>query len=465
MISSLNNTLPLFIKTLLDDLHQLIGPIYLVGGTVRNCILGKPLSNDLNILVARSLSDCRQLLQARGFTAGMAASRHNVLFLPLKGYEKPKTVEISTFRHRPEQAPSVEEDLLHRDITVNAMGYLWPNGPIIDPFNAEKDLAERKIRLVNGAKTLEDDPLRALRFFRFSLQLSSVPDPVDLASSSSILLHNVPPDRLRVELDRIFSFPLLSEQDQQLFIYMLNTTLGVDLLPELSSLKDIQDQNNPSQTVWDRTIRTLLSFNAIPTNEDLSILDLRWATLLIGISSLFSEQEQLFSSSGLRSTQEEAPYCCKKILEKFCFSKRRLRRISNLLHHLHQDAAPSDRVLRRLLNDAIPAEGLYRLHHAWHQAGISLVDQDEESKRENDANLQAILQRCRILRNAKQRPKTDDLAISGGDILNLVRKEPGPWLGNLQHLLVDYINEDPSRNQQTVLEKRIHDWILRQDSI
>jgi tRNA nucleotidyltransferase/poly(A) polymerase len=464
MISSFNSTLPAFVQTLLDDLHHLIGPIYLVGGAVRNGLQNNPPTNDLNILVARSLAECRQLLLDGGYPSGIATSRHNVLFLPLKGCERPKTVEISTFRHRPNQPPSVEEDLLQRDITVNAMAYLWPNGPIIDPFNGQDDLTNRRIRLVNGAKTLIDDPLRALRFFRFSLQLSSQPDSVDLARSSETLLNDVIPDRLRAELDRIFSFPLRTEQDRKLFCYLLNTTLGINLLPQLDKMRTIQDSSNVSQTLWDRTIRTILSLSSIPDSEDLSLLDLRWSALFIGLSATCGERERLFSPTGLKAAHEESPFCCKQILETFCFSKRRQRRITNLLQHLNQDADPSDRVLKRLLNDSIPVEGLYRLHHAWRQSGIS-EHQESDNKRQDGDDLQGVLLRCRSIRQAKQRPIANDLAVSGGEILNMVRKAPGPWLGELQNLLVDYINEDPSRNRQETLEKRVTDWILEQDSI
>ncbi len=465
MIPSFNSTLPPFLQTLLDDLHHLIGPIYLVGGAVRNGLQNNPPTNDLNILVARSLAECRQLLEEGGYPAGVTTSRHNVLFLPLKGCDRPKTVEISTFRHRPSHPPSVEEDLLQRDITVNAMAYLWPNGPLIDPFNGQEDLMNRQIRLVNGSRTLSDDPLRALRFFRFSLQLSSQPDSVDLARSSETVLNDVMPDKLRAELDRILSFPLRTDQDRKLFCYLLNTTLGLNLLPQLGKMRDIKDSSNRSQSLWDRTIKTILSLSSIPDDEDLSLLDLRWSALFIGMSATCEERERLFSANGLKPSHDEAPFCCKQILDTFCFSKRRQRRISNLLHHLNLDSAPSDRVLKRLLNEAIPVEGLYRLQHAWSQAGLDGDGNDSAECRNIEASLQSILQRCRSIRQAKQRPRANDLVISGGQILNIVRKPPGPWLGKLQRLLVDYIDADPTRNRPEILEKRVQKWILEQENI
>ncbi|MBF0381251.1 MAG: CCA tRNA nucleotidyltransferase [Magnetococcales bacterium] len=465
MSKSFNNSLPQFLQTMLDDLNHIIGPIYLVGGAVRNGLQNKPPTNDLNILVARSLSECKQLLNENGYLPSIATTRHNVLFLPLKGCEKPKTIEISTIRHRPEQKPTVEEDLLQRDITVNAMAYLWPNGPIIDPFKGQEDLNNRRIKLVNGAQTLKDDPLRALRFFRFALQLSFRPESYDLARSSETILKDVTADRLRVELDRILSFPLRTDHDRKLFRYMLNTTMGTHLLPQLDQLKIIIDSGNPSQTLWERTIRSILSFTSIPNNEELSLLDLRWSALFIGISSTYGEREQLFSSAGLKTPQEESPVCCKQILESFCFSKRRHKRISNLLHHLSLDSTPSDKVLKRLLNDSIPLEGLYRLNSAWSQAGIPEDDNFPEKRRKVEARLFDILASCKNIRKAIKRPRTNELALSGGDILNIVRKRPGPWLGKLQNMLVDYIDHDPGRNRVEVLERKIHKWILEQEVI
>ncbi|MBF0447164.1 MAG: CCA tRNA nucleotidyltransferase [Magnetococcales bacterium] len=464
MIPSFNNSLPPTLQTLLDDMNHLIGPLYLVGGAVRNGLQGNPPTNDLNILVPRPLAECRQILLDAGYSTGIESTRHNVLVLPLKGFKKPKTIEISTFRHRPNHTPSVEEDLLQRDVTVNAMAYLWPNGPILDPFNGQNDLKNRLIKLVNGATTLRDDPLRALRFFRFALQLASTPDPDDLILASETLLTHVNPDRTRAELDRIFSFPLRSEMDIYSFRYLLNTPLCTDLLHELNSLKDIRDSANPNQSVWDRTIQTILGLTSITPGEDLSLLDLRWSALFIGISSTCGEREQLFSSSGLKSSQEDDSLCYRKILEKFCFSKRRQRRISNLLHHLNLEIDPSDRTLKRLIKDAIPLEGLYRLHHAWNLAGMTETANNNEVYRQED-ELSTLLERCRLLRQARFRPRAQDLAISGGDILNMVRKPPGPWIGQLQDTLVDLIDEEPFQNRPEILTQKIQEWILEQDSI
>ncbi|MBF0416604.1 MAG: hypothetical protein HQL79_12650 [Magnetococcales bacterium] len=156
MLPILRNGFPPFIANLLDQLNQLIGPIHVVGSAVRNVLQGCPLSNDLNILTQQPLEQCLNALRAAGHDAVGGGIGDKSVFVPLKGWEKPKTIEISKYRHRPAQTPTIEEDLLHRDITVNAMAYPWPDGPLIDPFHGHKDLALGRIHLINGDETLQN---------------------------------------------------------------------------------------------------------------------------------------------------------------------------------------------------------------------------------------------------------------------------------------------------------------------
>ena len=162
---------PPAIHVLLDDLHHLIGPLFLVGGTVRKMLQNKGFSSEFNVLVQRPLSECQKRLVEGGHHSVTMGTKHNSLLLPLKGGKKSGAIEISTVRHRPDHPPTIEEDLLHRDLTVNAMAFAWPEGPLIDPFHGQEDLTEGRIRFVRGVATLEEDPLRALRFFRFAFQL------------------------------------------------------------------------------------------------------------------------------------------------------------------------------------------------------------------------------------------------------------------------------------------------------
>ncbi|MBF0422569.1 MAG: CCA tRNA nucleotidyltransferase [Magnetococcales bacterium] len=458
----LKSGFPPFIAGLLDQLNHLIGPIHLVGSAVRNVLQGCPLSNDLNILTPRPLEQCLEALRQAGQDAVGGGTGDKSVFVPLKGWEKPKTIEISKYRHRPAQTPTIEEDLLHRDVTVNAMAYAWPDGPLIDPFHGREDLAVGRIRLVNGEETLNGDPLRAVRLFRFSLQLSAVPDEEDLRYCTRISLDQVPPERIRVELDRIFSFTLEAPHSRTLLQALFDSDLGAAMLPELQVLRQLPATGPfEGMTVWQHSIRTLLSLSHSPRDEDISLLDLRWTVLLAGL---------IFHARNLRTLKQmEERGCHEKainqihlILARYGFSKRRQKKIINILVNLSLGFPFSDRVLKRLLKESVPIEGLIALVHHWNHSPDDLPSGQGPS---HDTDYAKALERCRTLRKSGIALNSLDLAMSGGDIRDIVRRPPGPWLGHLQGQLLQWVAEDFSRNNRDTLRRKVLEWIALQDKV
>ncbi|MBF0419412.1 MAG: CCA tRNA nucleotidyltransferase [Magnetococcales bacterium] len=462
MLPILRNGFPPFIANLLDQLNQLIGPIHVVGSAVRNVLQGCPLSNDLNILTQQPLEQCLNALRAAGHDAVGGGIGDKSVFVPLKGWEKPKTIEISKYRHRPAQTPTIEEDLLHRDITVNAMAYPWPDGPLIDPFHGHKDLALGRIHLINGDETLKGDPLRAVRLFRFALQLLAEPDPEDLQLCTRVSLEQVPPERIRVELDRIFSFPLDTPSGRKLLYNMFDSHLGKAILPELQQLRDIP-MTGPFQgtSAWQHALRTILSLSQSPREEDISLLDLRWAVLLAGLV-LYARDLRSLKQMEEKGCQEKALNQITVILGHYGFSRRRQKKIINILSNLNHNFPFGDRILKRLLKESIPIEGLIALIYHWQNP---LPEQTSDPNADGAKDYVRMLDRCRILRQTGITLSPHDLAMSGGDIRDIVRRRSGPWLGELQNVLLHWISEDFTRNNRESIRRKVMEWISQQDRL
>ena len=152
-------TLPL--TPLIDRLRPILSaesqPVYLVGGTVRDALLGRPI-HDIDLVVANG---------AISLTFRMA----NALSLPAYVLDKERdvgriifpnedlTLDIARFR-----GPTLEDDLRGRDFTINAMALPiegQTTGDIIDIYNGREDLAARRLQRVHE-DSLADDPVRAL---------------------------------------------------------------------------------------------------------------------------------------------------------------------------------------------------------------------------------------------------------------------------------------------------------------
>jgi tRNA nucleotidyltransferase (CCA-adding enzyme) len=160
---------------------------YLVGGSVRDRLLGRPAADRDFLVVGASASD----LIALGY---QPVGHHFTVFLHPESREE----------HALPQAPggrsgagvTVEEDLARRDLTINAMA-LSDDGDLIDPFGGLQDMSNRVLRHVGPA--FAEDPLRVLRVARFAAELDFAVAPETLA-----LMHELAPRLSRLPRERIW---------------------------------------------------------------------------------------------------------------------------------------------------------------------------------------------------------------------------------------------------------------------
>src|SRR5207248_9872742 len=154
--------------------------LYMVGGTVRDVLLHRGQSNDADLATDARPDEIKRLV---------APTRPNAIILvgerfgTVRLHYGSDIIEITTFRsevYNPEsRKPEVcfgtrlEDDLLRRDFTINAMARDPLDGHIIDPFGGRQDLEAHILRAVGNEpdKRFNEDPLRLLRGVRFAAQL------------------------------------------------------------------------------------------------------------------------------------------------------------------------------------------------------------------------------------------------------------------------------------------------------
>lgn len=205
--------------------------IYLVGGIVRDALLGLPLDTalDLDLTTDAQPPAVKSILEGWADTLWTQGER----FGTIGACRGSRRVEITT--HRTERylpgsrkpdvafADAIEADLSRRDFTINAMAVELPDGGLVDPFGGAADLAVGRLRTpLDPEATFSDDPLRMLRAARFLAQfdLSAEPPLVAAMAAMADRLSIVADERIRDELDRLLSladpgpgFILLFETD------------------------------------------------------------------------------------------------------------------------------------------------------------------------------------------------------------------------------------------------------------
>lgn len=178
---------------------------YLVGGALRNLILGLGVGKDYDVCVRNEADKFAKTLAKRLSASVFLMDEENRVWRVV-GKSQGLCVDISLMR-----GDCIEADLGKRDFTVNALAFCLKDigkgcCRAIDPFNGIKDAKEKILRLVSGA-ALDDDPLRVIRAIRLSAECGLRMDGLTerLVKKKMPLLSRVPVERVREETARIFS--------------------------------------------------------------------------------------------------------------------------------------------------------------------------------------------------------------------------------------------------------------------
>ena len=235
--------------------------LYLVGGSVRDAILGRPFENpvDLDFSTNARPDDIEAVVKGWADAIWDQGRRFGTIGVKKEG----RTYEITTHRaeayttdsRKPEVqfADAIEADLSRRDFTVNAMALSLPDAELIDPFGGLDDLAAYRLRTpLSPTESFTDDPLRMLRAARFISGYHFLADDDLVAAVKSLRgrLEIVSPERIRTELDKL----LVVESPEAGLWFMVNTGLAEEFLPELPALALQQDPVHRHKDVLAHTI-------------------------------------------------------------------------------------------------------------------------------------------------------------------------------------------------------------------
>ena len=252
--------------------------IYLVGGAVRDELLGYPVAErDWVVVGARPEDLLDQGYQQVGKDFPVFLHPESKDEYALARTERKSGHGYTGFAVHCDPAVTLEEDLLRRDLTVNAMARDGV-GNIIDPYGGQADLAARTLRHVSDA--FVEDPLRVLRTARFAaryahLDFAVAPETIALMADivSQGELAHLPAERIWVEIERA-----LGERNPEVFIQVLRDCGALEkLLPEVEALFGVP-QTAVHHPEVDTGVHTLMALQqAAKLSAD---TDVRFAVLI-----------------------------------------------------------------------------------------------------------------------------------------------------------------------------------------
>jgi len=235
--------------------------LYLVGGIVRDLLLGRELAGhlDFDLTTDARPEDTKRIVAGWADAVWTQGERFGTI--GLKRGER--AFEITTHRaeaylpdsRKPEVvfADRIEADLSRRDFTVNAMAIDLEGLQLVDPFDGTADLAAGRLRTpLAPEESFGDDPLRMLRAARFIAGYGLKPDPELVAAATSMAdrLSIVSAERIRDELDKL----LVVDDPSGGLWFIVDTGLADHFLPELPQMRVEQDPIHRHKDVLAHTI-------------------------------------------------------------------------------------------------------------------------------------------------------------------------------------------------------------------
>lgn len=413
--------------------------LYLVGGSVRDALLGRR-SPDWDFTTSARPQQIQQILEPLAEKTWDTGIEFGTVSALVKGAE----VEITTFRadtydghsRNPEVqfGDSLEGDLVRRDFRCNAIAVeLRPQGDHIlhDPLDGVADLRAGLLDTPSSPEvSFNDDPLRMLRACRFVSQLGFdvAPRVRDAMRQLADQLHRITAERIAVELNKT----LLGAHPARGLELMTETGLADIVLPELPALRMTQDEHFHHKDVYWHSLRVLENAVELEKQHDWEPdLELRFAALMHDCGK--PATRRITDSGGVTFHQHEVvgAKMTRKRLQKLKYSRQLVSDISQLVF-LHMrfhgygqsgNAEWTDSAVRRYVTDA--GSLLPRLHLL---VRADCTTRNEKKARRLQRTYDGLEQRIADLQEREDLEAVRP-AMDGNEIMEFLGLQPGPDVG------------------------------------
>jgi len=421
--------------------------LVLVGGIVRDALLGHELPGDLDFATNAVPERTQEIGEAAGASSAyLVGARFGTVGLVFEDEDgTPITAEITTYRneHYPDETrhPEVafgerlEDDLSRRDFTVNAIAADAVTGTLIDPFDGQADLAQGILRAVGDPDTrFQEDPLRLLRATRFVAQLGF---SVEAQTKAAMIrqapsLARISKERIYGELTRLLTGKWASHGLETL----RETELFAVAMPELALLAEEADGRRDGRgpvhrekDLWEHTKKVVDRAPVRPT--------VRWAALLHDAAKPQTRSVDASGEVHFFGHEREGATLAKRLLGRLKADRATQTDVARLVE-LHLRPATyepdwTDSAVRRLM---LEAGGVL-------DDLLDLVAADVTSAREHKQRAAARrieLLRAHIRRLEEERALAEFKSpLDGDDLMRLFSRPPGRWIATIKDHLRELV--------------------------
>lgn len=436
---------PAAVTSALARLRAAGGRAWLVGGSLRDALLGRPGPGETDVATDLFPERVREVFER----TEPIGERHGTVLVLHEGAR----IECTTLRREGEYADARHpdrvwftddplEDLDRRDLTVNAMAFDPDSGVLLDPHEGARDLARGVLRAVGDPLArFREDALRPLRVARFAAVLGMDVEPATRAALGGVRDRGalLAPERVRAELEKL----LLAPKPSVGLEILREADLLSLWLPELQACRGVPQNRFHAYDVY---FHSLYSCDAAPVGRPV----VRWAALLHDLGKPATRVER-HGDGTFYHHEAVGAELARDLLQRLRFPTRFTERVVHLVreHMFDYQSGWSDAAVRRWLRRVGPeyVAELFDLRIA-DNMGNGL-------KSGNPIYLVEMGERIDRLLAEGAALSVSDLAIGGDDVMRALGIGPGPRVGEALAALLEDVLEDASRNTREWLLERL----------
>jgi poly(A) polymerase len=430
--------------------------LYLVGGSVRDALLGR-LGTDLDFTtdarppeIQRIVAGWADAIWDTGIAFGTVGVRRG-----------DRVLEITTFRadqydgvtRNPDVTfgDSIDGDLVRRDFTVNAMAVDLATKRFVDPHDGMGALLARRLDTpATPEQSFGDDPLRMLRAARFASQLGFEPTERVLAAMTAMAgeIGRITAERVQAELSKL----MLGSRPERGIELLVDTGLADVVLPEVPAMRLEIDEHHQHKDVYQHSLVVLRQ--AIDLEDDGPDLVLRLAALLHDIGKPATRRFEDGGGVSFHHHEVVGAKMVRKRLRALRYSKEIIEDVAGLVYlhlrfHGYGRGEWTDSAVRRYVTDAGPLLG--RLHKL---VRADCTTRNRRKAAALRASYDGLEQRIAAIAAAEDlarvRPDLD-----GNEIMRLLGLPPGPLVGQAWRYLKELrLDRGPLEHDEAIAALR-----------
>ncbi len=436
------------VENLIKKFKENKAEIYIVGGAVRDLILGREVK-DWDFTTNLTPEEIQKIFPKNSF--------YNNKFGTISVVYGEDIFEVTTFRteqgysdsRHPDEVKwgkTLEEDLQRRDFTINAIAlnfqFLISNdqkNEIIDLYDGQKDLENKIIRTVgNPDERFGEDALRMMRAIRIASQIGFLVEEKTFESiqKNAESIQKIASERIKDELFKI----LISPTPSQGITLLKNSGLLKEIIPELLDGYGMTQKGHHIDDVWTHNLKTL---DNCASNNPVTKL----ASLLHDVG-----KPKSMTGEGEKRTFHNHEIIGSRIAvsigKRLRLSNKELEQLFKLVrwHMFTVQETQTDKAVRRFIRNVTPE---------YIDEMIAMRRADRLGSGSKETSWRWELFKERIVEVQKQPFSIKDLKVNGMDVMEILKIKPSRKVGEVLTAIFKEVEEKPELNEREVLLVKI----------